>query len=491
VNLRKRKRPGARLRVLMFNVKQTLYIYNLNVIWMNFEEIRKALDNQRKFFTSGKTLQTGYRIKVLKKIRSLILEYEPQIKEALWKDFHKPEFEVVATETRFVIKELNLAIRNLRRWSSPRRVWTPLVHFIASSRIVPQPYGQVLVLSPWNYPLQLSMVPVIGALASGNCVVLKVSQQVPHTNAVIKRIIDALPPELIMMLNGDHTVSEQLLNHRFDYIFFTGSCKTGRYVMEKAAVNLIPVSLELGGKNPCIVTADARLDFAARRIVWGKFMNAGQTCICPDYLMVDRKVKDQFLELLKKEIIASYGADPEKSADFARIINRDNVMRLDSLMHTGDIVTGGQADPEANFIPPTVINNIKPSDPVMEEEIFGPVLPVIDFENFSEVYDIIEQHPKPLAVYIFTGSKKIAREFLTKTRSGTAAVNDTVVQIASPYLPYGGVGCSGMGKYHGKKSFETFSNMRAVVNKSNLIDFPIRYPPYTKLKTRFLGLLMR
>jgi aldehyde dehydrogenase (NAD+) len=454
---------------------------------MSFEEIQVVLDNQRKFFATGKTLQTGYRLKVLKKLRSLILEYEPQIKEALWNDFHKPEFEVVATETRFVIKELNLAIRKLRRWSSPRRVWTPIVHFIASSRIVPQPYGQVLVLSPWNYPLQLSLVPVIGALAAGNCVVLKVSQQVPNTNAVMKRIIDDLPPEHIIMLNGDHTVSEQLLNHRFDYIFFTGSCKIGRYVMEKAAVNLIPVSLELGGKNPCIVTADARLDFAARRIVWGKFMNAGQTCICPDYLMVDRKVKDHFLELLKKEIIKSYGAEPEKSTDFARIINSDNVMRLKSFMHTGDIVTGGQADPGENFISPTVINNIKPSDPVMEEEI----LPVIDFENFSEVYDIIEQHPKPLAVYIFTGSKKLAREFLTKTRSGTAAVNDTVIQIASPYLPYGGVGCSGMGKYHGKKSFETFSNIRAVVNKSNLIDFPIRYPPYTKLKTRILSLLMR
>jgi acyl-CoA reductase-like NAD-dependent aldehyde dehydrogenase len=477
--------------VVMFNVEQTLYIYNLNVIWMSFEEILEILDNQRKFFATGKTFQTGYRLKVLKKMRSLILEYEPQIKEALWNDFHKPEFEVVATETRFVIKEINLAIRKLRRWSSPRRVWTPIVHFLASSRIVPQPYGQVLVLSPWNYPLQLSMVPVIGALAAGNCVVLKVSQQVPHTNAVMKIIIDDLPPELIMMLNGDHTVSERLLNHKFDYIFFTGSCKIGKYVMEKAAVNLIPVSLELGGKNPCIVTADARLDFAARRIVWGKFMNAGQTCICPDYLLVDKKIKDPLLDFIRKEINSSYGADPEKSTDFARIINSDNVMRIESLMHTGDIVTGGQADPEKNFISPTVINNIKPSDPVMEEEIFGPVLPVIDFENFSEVYDIIEQHPKPLAVYIFTGSKKLAREFLTKTRSGTAAVNDTVVQIASPYLPYGGVGCSGMGKYHGKNSFKTFSNMRSVITKSNLFDFPIRYPPYSRLKTKILNFLMR
>jgi acyl-CoA reductase-like NAD-dependent aldehyde dehydrogenase len=475
----------------MINLLQTLYIYNLNVIGMSFEEIQVVLDNQRKFFATGKTLKTGYRLKVLKKLRSLILEYEPQIKEALWNDFHKPEFEVVATETRFVIKELNLAIRKLRRWSSPRRVRTPLVHFLASSRIVPQPYGQVLVLSPWNYPFQLAIVPVIGALAAGNCVVLKVSQQVPHTNAVMKRIIDDLPPELIMMLNGDHSVSEQLLNHKFDYIFFTGSCKVGKYVMEKAAVNLIPVSLELGGKNPCVVTADARLDFAAKRIVWGKFMNAGQTCICPDYLLADKKIKGPLLDLIRREISSAYGADPEKSTDFARIINRDNVIRLKSLMDTGDIVIGGQADPEKNFISPTVINNIKPSDPVMEEEIFGPVLPVIDFENFSEVYEIIEQHPKPMAVYIFTGSKKLAREFLAKTRSGTAAVNDTVVQIASPYLPYGGVGCSGMGKYHGKNSFKTFSNMRAVINKSNLIDFPIRYPPYTKLKTKILNLIMR
>ena len=458
---------------------------------MSFEEIKEILENQRKSFAEGRTLDIGYRLEVLQKLRSLILRYEPQIKEALWNDFHKPEFEAVATETRFVITELNHAIGRLRRWSRPQRVRTPIVHFIASSRIVPQPYGQVLILSPWNYPFQLSMVPVIGALAAGNCVVMKVSQQVPHTTAVLKEIIDHFPAELIVMINGDHNVSEQLLDHKFDYIFFTGSCNIGKYVMGKAAVNLTPLSLELGGKNPCVVTSDARLDYAARRIVWGKFMNAGQTCICPDYLLVDKKIKDRFLDLLRKEIKSSYGADPEKSRDYARIISSNNVRRLESLMHSGIIVTGGKCDPEGCYVEPTVIKDIRPGDPVMDEEIFGPLLPVIDYENIKEIYGIIEQHPKPLAVYIFTEDRKVAKEFIDKTQSGTAAINDTVIQIASPYLPYGGVGCSGMGKYHGKKSFETFSNMRALICKSTLIDFPIRYPPYTQFKTRILSLLMR
>jgi acyl-CoA reductase-like NAD-dependent aldehyde dehydrogenase len=458
---------------------------------MGNDTISAILENQRIFFASGKTLDIEFRLEILKKLHNLILQYEPEIKEALWNDFHKPAFEVIATETRFIIKELNLAISKLKRWSTPRKARTPLVHFIAHSRVIPQPYGQVLVLSPWNYPFQLALLPVLGALAAGNCVVMKVSQQVPHSTAVMKKIIDHFPPELIAMLNGDHTVSEQLLNHKFDYIFFTGSCKTGKYVMEKAAVNLTPVSLELGGKNACVIAADARLDFAARRIVWGKFMNAGQTCIAPDYLLVDRKVKEKFLDHIKKEIISSFGTNPEDSPDFARIISSNNVGRLEALLRHGDIVTGGKCDHEGRFVAPTVIKNVKVSDPIMEEEIFGPLLPVIDFEDISEVYAIIDQHPKPLAVYIFSRNKRLIRDFLSRTRSGTAAVNDTVIQIASPYLPYGGVGCSGLGKYHGKKSFETFSNMRSVITKSNLIDFPIRYPPYTNLKIKLLNLIMR
>jgi len=277
---------------------------------MEKEEIQLILDNQRKFFAEGKTLVLKYRLEMLKKLRKLVIQNEPEIKNALWNDFHKPEFEVIATETRFVIKEMNYTIRNLRKWAGNKRVRTPVLHFLAFSRITPQPYGQVLVLSPWNFPFQLAFMPLIGALAAGNCVILKVSRQVPNITSVMKKILDSFPKELVMMINGDHSVSEYLLSYKFDYIFFTGSCKTGKYVMQKAAENLIPLSLELGGKNPCVVAADAKLDFAAKRIAWGKFMNAGQTCICTDYVLVDKKVKDRFLELITKEILSFYSKNP-------------------------------------------------------------------------------------------------------------------------------------------------------------------------------------
>lgn len=458
---------------------------------MEKEGIQLVLDNQRRFFAEGKTLNIAYRLEVLKKLRKLVIQHEQDIKNALWIDFHKPEFEVISTETRFVIKELNHAIQRLRRWARKKRVRTPLVHFIAQSYIIPQPYGQVLVLSPWNFPFQLAFMPLIGALAAGNCVVLKVSRQVPNVTSVMEKILDHFPKELVTMINGDHSLSEYLLNYKFDYIFFTGSCKTGKYVMLKAAENLIPVSLELGGKNPCVIAADARLDFAAKRIAWGKFMNAGQTCICSDYLIIDKRVKDRFLELITKEINSSYGENPEISNDFARIISSDNVRRISSLLKAGQIVTGGRTDEESCYVAPTVIKEIKPDDPIMQEEVFGPVLPVIDFDNFEEVYRIIEKNPKPLAAYIFTRNKRLASEFLGKTQSGSAGINDTVIQIASPYLPYGGVGWSGQGRYHGKKSFETFSNMRSVIIKSNLLDVSLRYAPYNKFKEKVLSLLMR
>jgi len=458
---------------------------------MEKEEIQLVLDNQRKFFATRKTLDIRYRLEILKKLRTLVILHELDIKKALWSDFHKPGFEVLATETRFVIKEMNLAIRKLKRWNRNKRVWTPLVHFMAHSYITAQPYGQVLVLSPWNFPFQLSFMPLIGALAAGNCVILKVSRQVPNITSVMEKILEEFPKELVTMMNGDHTVSEYLLNYKFDYIFFTGSCKIGKYVMQKAAENLIPVSLELGGKNPCVIAADARLDFAARRIAWGKFMNAGQTCICSDYLLVDRRVKDRFLEIITNEIDSFYGKNPEKSNSFARIISSDNIRRISLLLKAGQIVTGGKIDEESRYVAPTVIKEIKPDDPIMQEEVFGPVLPVIDFDDFEEVYRIIEKNPKPLATYIFTRNTKLAREFVRKTQSGSAGINDTVIQIASPYLPYGGVGSSGLGRYHGRKSFETFSNMRSVIVKSNLLDLNLRYPPYNKFKEKVLSFLMR
>ncbi|MGD0342353.1 MAG: aldehyde dehydrogenase family protein [Bacteroidales bacterium] len=458
---------------------------------MEKEEIALILENQKKFFATGRTLDISYRKDILKRLRSLIIEYKEEIIDALWKDFHKPESEVITSEVNFVLKEINLTIRKLSNWAGKKRVRTPIIHFIASSYIEPQPYGQVLILSPWNFPFQLSLVPVLGALAAGNCVVLKLSQKVPSISTVIKKIIDHFDEELIAMINGNHSISEYLLNYKFDYIFFTGSSKVGRYIMEKAAVNLTPLALELGGKNPCIVASDARLDFAAKRIAWGKFFNAGQTCVCPDYVLIDRRIKDIFLNLIIKEIKSFYGDNPEQSPDFPHVINSANAVRLASLIKTGQIVSGGKIDPETCYVAPTVIKDVKPDDPVMQEEIFGPVLPVIDYESFDEVFKIIGRNPKPLAVYIFTRNKKLAHEFLARTQSGSSAINDTVTQYASPYLPFGGVGSSGMGRYHGKKSFETFSNMRSVLVKSNIIDIFIRYPPYTKFKVKVVAWLMR
>jgi aldehyde dehydrogenase (NAD+) len=458
---------------------------------MEKEEIRLIIEAQRKFFASGKTFDIKYRIEILKRLRSLIIAHEQEIVDALWKDFHKPEFEVIATESRFVIKELNLAIHNLRKWSRPRRVYTPLVHFLSRSFVSPQPYGHILVLSPWNFPFQLAFMPLVGAIAAGNCVILKVSRQAPNIVAVMEKILNHFPQELVAMTNGDHSISEYLLEQDFDYIFFTGSCRVGKYVMQKAAENLTPVSLELGGKNPCVVAADARLDYAAKRIAWGKFLNGGQTCVSPDYVLIDKRVKDLFLELITKEINLFYSDNPEASDNYARVISCENVERLSKLMNCGQIIAGGITNSELRYVAPTIINNVKPDDPIMKEEIFGPVLPVIDFENFEEIYDIIELNPKPLSTYIFTRNKKLVREFLRRTRSGNASVNETVMQIASPYLPYGGVGSSGMGRYHGKASFDTFSNLRSVLVKSNLFDIPIRYPPYSKLKAKIVSLLLR
>lgn len=458
---------------------------------METEDISLIIKAQQKFFASGRTLDTQFRIDILKKLRSLIVEHEKDIADAIWKDFHKPEFEVIATETRFVIKELNVAIRNIKRWSKRKRVRTPIVHFISGSYVMPQPYGQVLVLSPWNFPFQLAFMPLLGAIAAGNCVILKVSAQVPETAKVIEKILNYLPKELVALVSGDHDTNDFLLDQKFDYIFFTGSPRVGKHVMQKAAQNLVPVSLELGGKNPCVVAADARLDFAAKRIAWGKFINCGQTCVSPDYVLIDKKVKDRFLDLITQEIRNFYGENPESSNDFSRVISSENVLRLKGLMKSGQIVTGGITDEKTRYVAPTVIKDIRPGDPVMHEEIFGPLLPVIDFENFEEVYDIIEQNAQPLSTYIFSGNHSLIKEFLRRTRSGNASVNETVMQIASPYLPYGGTGTSGIGRYHGRKSFETFSNMKSVLVKSNILDICLRYPPYSKAKTKVISFLMR
>ena len=458
---------------------------------MDKEKIDLIIASQQRFFETGRTLDVNFRIEILKRLRSLIILHEPEIAEALRADFHKPGFEVIATESRFVIKELNHIIARLRGWTRPKHVRTSVIHFLSNSFIVPQPYGRVLVLSPWNFPFQLAFMPLVGALAAGNCVTLKVSEKVPHTAYVMEKILANFQKDLIAMVSGGHEVADYLLGCRFDYIFFTGSTRIGSYVMQKAAQHLTPVSLELGGKNPCVVAADARLDFAAKRIVWGKFVNCGQTCVSPDYVLVDKKVKDQLLSLMAKTVKGFYGEDPEMSPDFARVISAESVERLAGMMKHGKIVTGGRTNPATHYVAPTIISDVKPEHPAMQEEIFGPVLPVIEFQSLDEVYAIIARHPKPLATYIFSRNRRLIREFLSKTQSGNAGVNETVMQIASQWLPYGGIGPSGIGRYHGRKSFETFSNMRSVLSKSNLIDVWLRYPPYSDIKTRIVSFLMK
>ncbi len=458
---------------------------------MTTEELKKILEDQKVFFATGKTLDIEFRLKNLKRLRSLILQYENELRHALYIDFKKPYFEVLGTESRFSVAEINILIRNLRKWSGRQRVRTSVANMPARSYILPQPYGQVLIISPWNYPFQLSVIPLAGALAAGNSVILKVSRKVPRTVEVISKIISHFPKELVVLAEGEQSLSDYLLDFPFDYIFFTGSPAVGKKVMTKAARNLTPFTLELGGKNPCVVAADAKLGLAAKRIASGKFINAGQTCIAPDYLLIDNKVKDHFLGLLAGEIRSFYGEDPSGSPDYCRMINVVKAERMESFIRSADIMHGGITNTDECYVAPTIITGVRPEDPVMQEEIFGPVLPVIGFNDFQEIFSVINRNPKSLAAYIFTTSRKLAGEFMARTRSGSLAVNDTIMQIANPHLPFGGIGPSGTGRYHGRKTFETFSNMRSVMEKSNLIDLPVRYPPYNSFKEKILRLLMR
>jgi len=458
---------------------------------MKVLEIQTLIENQRRFFLSQKTKNIDFRVQNLKILLKIVKVYEERICKALYLDLHKPELEAY-TEVGLVLQELKLHIRKLKKWAKPKRVRTPLVHFISKSYFFPEPYGNVLIFSPWNFPFQLLLIPLIGAISAGNCALLKASRRAPHTADVINEIISSnFDPGYIKLIKGDNEVNRVLLGSKPDYIFFTGSVNVGKKIMEAASKNLTPVSLELGGKNPCIVCKNADIDLAAKRITWSKFYNAGQTCVAPDYLLVQREIKEKLLKNIKLSITEFYGEEPSASQDFPRIINAANVERLEELMKSGNIICGGDTNISENYVAPTLIDNVKPGDLIMQEEIFGPVLPVIEYNNIDEIFPLINNNPKPLSLYIFSKSRKLQKYILNRTSSGNGAINDAVIQFSNPYLPYGGVGESGMGRYHGKSTFDTFSNFRAIMKKSNLIDTPFRYPPYSKKKTRvvkrFLG----
>lgn len=446
------------------------------------KKIEQIIAAQRDFFATGATRGVNGRIDALGRLKSAIDRHSGELAEALRKDLGKSEFESYMTEIGIVRSEIDYLGKHLRGWAKPRKVATPVFLMPGRSRVVYEPLGVVLVIAPWNYPLQLALNPLVGAVAAGNCVVMKASHQTPNVTEAMRRVIEeAFPPEHVALVENTPEMREELLDGVYDHIFFTGGTRFARTVMAKAAANLTPVTLELGGKSPCIVGAEANVDIAARRIVWGKLINAGQTCVAPDYLMVHEAVADQLIEKMKAAAVRFYGENPRESPDYPRIVSEKAASRLARLIETGgEIVMGGEYDVEAKYVAPTIIRNVPEGHDLLHEEIFGPVLPVVTFGELNEAVGFVNERPKPLAFYYF-GSRKNARKIISQTSSGGVAINDTIMHFANLHLPFGGVGNSGMGRYHGKESFLAFSNTRGVLSSSTLVDIPVRYAPFKGL----------
>jgi aldehyde dehydrogenase (NAD+) len=424
-----------------------------------------------------------FRKKTLLKLLVAIENSQKEISQAIYADFKKPEFESYLTETNFVLSELKKTLKNITKWAKPKMVFPSLLNFPSTDYIYSEPYGKVLIIAPWNYLFQLSMLPLIAAVAAGNQVVLKPSELTPNTSKLLSKIIqDVFEKDHVEVIQGGVEVSQNLLAQRWDYIFFTGSVAVGKIVAKAAAKHLTPVTLELGGKNPCIIDEKVNLKLAAKRIVWGKFINAGQTCIAPDYLLVHSKIKSQFVALLKDEITVAYGENPEQSPDLCRIVNQKNWLRLVSLIDNQTIIFGGKTTKTDYYFSPTLIDEPKLDSEVMQEEIFGPILPILSYTSEEDLDKIIFSYEKPLALYIFTADNKLAKKIIAKYSFGGGCINDTLVHISNDRLPFGGVGHSGIGAYHGKLSFTLFSHQKAIVKKATWLDIPIRYAPYhTKL----------
>ena len=458
---------------------------------MDTNQIEQIYLSQKEFFRTGKTIPYSYRIDALKKLKAAIIRYEDEIYNALWNDLHKSKFETYASEIGFVLEELSFHIKKLKKWMKPAKVKSGLTMFPASTWRYYEPLGNVLIIAPWNYPFQLLMAPLIGAISAGNTAILKPSEYAGKTAAVIEKIIEnTFPAGYIKVINGDAKVSQTLLKLKFDHLFFTGSPRIGRIVMKAAAEQMTPVTLELGGKSPCIVDETAKLNLAAVRIMWGKLLNAGQTCIAPDYLLVHSTVKDKLLPMLVNAIEKFYGKNQEESPDFPRIINRANMERLSALIDGADIYYGGNRNIETKYFQPTIVNHVTFDDPVMQQEIFGPVLPVISYDNPDEIIRLINNRPKPLALYLFSENRQLRKKILENVPAGGVTFNDTLMHIVNNKVPFGGVGNSGMGGYHGFYSFELFSNAKPFVKRGTWLDMPVRYAPYGN-KLKIIKKLMR
>lgn len=448
--------------------------------------ISERLSKLRGFFASNTTKDVRFRLQQLRNFKKAILKNQGKIEAALWEDLHKSPEESYITEISIVLQEIDLHIKNLRRWAKPQKVLTPLPLLPSSSKIIYEPLGVSLVVAPWNYPFQLLMVPLIGSISAGGCTLLKPSPDAAAIAKVMEEIVaETFDENYVTLVQGGRETNTILFRQRFDLIFFTGSPTVGKVVMKAAAENLTPIILELGGKSPCIVDADANIAIAAKRIAWGKLINAGQTCIAPDYLLVHESIKTKLLDKIAENIKQMYGENIRESRFFPRIVSEHAMQRLKKLMSSGKIYFGGDVAEDERFIAPTILDEVKPEDPVMQEEIFGPILPVLTFKVVDEAVSYVNAHEKPLAFYYF-GKNKKAKQVLSKTSSGGACINDTILHIANHDLPFGGVGNSGIGKYHGEKSFMGFSNTRPVISSPTWIDLPLKYVPY-----KYYGIIKR
>ncbi len=441
------------------------------------------IENLKKFFSSGKTLDVNFRKQKLKELKAEIIKNEKEIFEALETDLGKSSTEAYMSEVGLVLSEIDCCIKHLKKWAKPKKVRSPLAQFPSKSYILSEPLGVVLIMSPWNYPFMLTLNPLIGAIGAGNCAIVKPSRYSGATSDVIKKILNnVFSEDYVLVVLGGREQNQMLLDLKVDYIFFTGGVNVGKTVASKAAVNLTPTTLELGGKSPCIIDKSANIKLAAKRVVFGKFLNCGQTCIAPDYILVHESVKDQFIEFAKNEIQAMFGKNPLENNLYGKIINEKHFDRLMGLIDKSKVAFGGNGDKRELKIEPTILNDVSLSDACMGEEIFGPIMPILTYKTLDQAKEIIKTYAKPLALYVFSNDKNFVSDVLNTISYGGGCVNDTIIHIASTKLPFGGVGESGMGHYHGKFSFDTFSHKKSIVKKSVVIDLPIRYQPYTKTK---------
>src|SRR5690625_3582741 len=439
--------------------------------------MKHLVEKQKEYFYSGATKSYSFRKKQLEKLYKMLLKNERKMYEALKNDLNKSKHEALTTELGILFAEIQFSLKHLKDWMKDKQVKAPLTHKGTSNYIIYEPYGTILIIAPWNYPLQLAFAPVIGAIAAGNTVVLKPSELTPHTSKLINQMVDeTFDSNYFTVVEGGKDVSEQLLDQRFDYIFFTGSTAVGKIVMEKASKHLIPVTLELGGKSPAIIDKDCHIQHTAKRIVWGKLTNAGQTCVAPDYVYIHESIKDVLIKAMIKQIRVLYSKNPLRNDQYVKIINEHHFNRLLRFLENGTILHGGKYDRVNQKIEPTIIDELTWDDPIMQEEIFGPIMPIFTFKNISDVITVIRDNEKPLALYYFGKSERSAQKVLRSISFGGACVNDTLYHLANPHLPFGGVGYSGQGAYHGKYSFDTFSHDRSILKQTNKFDLPFRYP---------------